>query len=225
MSKRRWPWGRIVLGVLAVVIALVFLPLFPGSREMRRRADDAQATRLARLKADLSKPGEYETTFQHNYPSAWGLYLQLVAEPPIKSTEEAAAALDGLAGHFVIVAPDGSIFDKESFAFRDFASRRLSLIMPPEEGIAMRADNICQRWQTTGTYKVKLTVDHGAQKLAGRPHSLILRYEFDGFEYGAAQIAWLIGVAACSVSGFLVLMIVVITIVKRSSRKEDQQLL
>jgi hypothetical protein len=212
MARRKWPWGRIVTGVVAGVILLVAMPLFFTSADIRRRADSAQVAELAHLKADLSKPGVCDAEFCHTFGSAWGLYLQLSTKAPLTSAEESQAVLEGLAGQVTILAPDGAMVHEQSFSSRDFFYRSLH---PKQPKTTVMECGFCRGlWSAEGVYKVKFAIDHGSPRMADFPHSLIVRYELDGLEYVMAGMSCLYAIAGCTIAGLLISVIFLVTMAK-----------
>jgi len=209
MAAHRWPWGRIVVGIVVAVILLFSIPLFFTSADIRRRADKARTAELMRLKVDLSKPGVYSGTFNHDFEAAHGNYVQIVTNVPSASYEQAEAIVEGLVGHLAVTG-----FDQQGGYEQEFG---------PKDYDCMRADD--GRWapvvrfhcSTAGNYRLKFTVGKGAPKLAGIPQALVVRYEICGLEYLVANLACLLGIAGCTVAGVIILLIVIVTMKKRHS--------
>ena len=213
MKIRKWPWGRIVTGVVAAVILLLAVPLFFTSADIRRRADEAQAADLLRLNADLSKPGVYSGKFKHNFSPAHGNCVQILTGLPSTSYEETAAIVEGMTGCLTITRLDDGVSYKQNFGPKHFESMWFDN--------ATRVPVIRFRCSRETSYELKLAVEKGASRLVGVPHTVVVRYEICGMEYMSAAFLWLIGVAGCSIAGIIILVIVVVTIKKRRAAKRS----
>jgi hypothetical protein len=210
MAIRKWPWGRIVAGTVATIILLLVIPLFFTSADIRHRADEARKAELLHLKADLSKSGTYSGRFLHNFAMAHGNYVQVVTAAPSGSYEQAKAVIEGLAGRLTVTqVGSGASYNIE------FGPKCYDVFRIDDNRWAFTIPFHCS---TEGDYELKLTIDKGAPRLAGVPHSLVVRYQICGMEYCVAQIACLLGIAGCAIAGILILVIVIVTIKKRGPR-------
>ena len=214
MAVRKWPWGRIITGSLAVVIVLLAVPLFLTAADMHERLDAAlAAAQLVRVEADCSKTGVYEGSFYPTLGVAYGLNLRIMTKPPLAVPKDVKSALAGLLGQVTIVAPDGAAVYENAFRSGDFAYRRVDR----DRWAAATDMDYCPlrgRWHSEGVYRVKLVIDHGAAGLKRIPHAFVVAYQFDGMEALGAFEACLYGVAVCTIAGFLFLAVVLISIAK-----------
>lgn len=213
MSLRRWPWGRIVAGVLAAALLLVAIPFLQSSANLRRQADKARTTELVRMKVDLSKPNTYSAKFTHYIECAHGFQLELQTDKDLRSPEDVRAMLQGVHGRLTTTRlADGQSGDQDvdvsCFECRRIDDTHWVPVIPFHRS-------------TEGDYEVRLSIDRGAQQLVGVPQVLVVRYEICGMEYLVAQFAWMIGAAGCLIAGILTFVIVVVTIVKRRKANRD----
>lgn len=215
--QQRRPWGRIVAGVIGVVILFVAIYFLLHSREMRRVADAALVAEPVHQRVDVSKPGKFTGEFRQTFRGACQGYLEIVPDKLPSTEREAVTLLRGLQGHFSIVGSDGRVVHQNGIAEAAF--------------VAFQMDK--DHWTPAlghgdyfsfdkGVYQIRLVVDHGAPALAGVPHSLVARYGLCGLEYLPAQIEWLIGIAGCVIAGVLLLPVAFIIIAERRRHRESE---
>jgi hypothetical protein len=207
MTTRKWPWVRIVAGVLASALLCFAILMFFECADTQRRNDEARRTDLIHWKVDLSKQGEYKGEFRHNYGMAHAQYVAIVTEPSLTSSDEAKAILEGLRGSLSVVDSSGGVvyetpFNAEQFDCREM--REKNWLPAVDFGHFDR-----------GRYELRLVVEHGAPRLSGVSQTLVARYFLCGMEQTVVEVMWLFGVGACTIAGILVLVIVTITIKKR----------
>ena len=200
------PWGRIVTSVLAAGLLTVAIPFFFTSAAIRRCADTALTAMPAQMTVDVSKATIYEGEFDHTYPEAVNIWLQVTTSPVFESTEAASEAFDGFAGRFSIIDADGAIVDEAKFDRNNYQVMQLYGVIGPAARLRRFPARI---------YEARFTVDSVAPRLAGISQTLVARYNLYGLEYVAADVAWLLGFAGCVIAGILILFVVAITISKR----------
>ena len=210
MQHRRWPWGRIVAGVVAGAIFLLAVPLLFSGAEIRRQLDAARIAEPIHLKVDLSKPGAYSGDFHHTFIGAHSNFLQIVPESPFPSHEKAVAVIEGMQGHYSMIEPHGTVVHQQRFGPTGFDAVQV------ESNRWVPILGFDRFGFDEGVYKMKLTVDRGAPRLGGVSHAIVGRYDLCGVEYVAATIIPMYGVAGCVIAGIIVLVIVVVTLRKRS---------
>jgi hypothetical protein len=208
MQRRRWPWVRIVLGVVAVVLLIFGVSWLFESVDYHRRAVEAEAAELIHLEVDLSKPGTYAGTLAKAFPPAHSHALLLKTDPCFNSQEAAEAAFQGLTGHLTIVDPQGeTVFDNDLNA-TSFYARGLGdgTWEPTLIAHGHFPDQPCQ---------LTLVVDIPASNLDGVPQVLVGRNFFCGVEFLVGYIVWWLGIISCMLAGILGFLVVVITVAVR----------
>jgi hypothetical protein len=205
---RRWPWGRIVAGVVATVILGVGVNFLIVGAECRTKADAAKVAEPIRLAVDLSKPGVYTGRLHHTFVNAHSNYLEIVTDSPLVSPENAQSIVEGLTGQLTIRAPQGAVVTESTFG-------------PEFRCIQLDSDH----WTpiidfghfAEGDYDLDFTVNTGAAQLVGVRHSLVGRYRLCGMEYMPAGVLWLLGIAGCVVFGLISLVVAIVTVRKNKS--------
>jgi hypothetical protein len=207
MQMRKWPWSRIVTGVVAAGLLSFAIPLFFECVDEQHRADEARESDLIHWKVDLSKPGQYKGAFHHNYDLAHCQYIAIVTDPPLTSSEEATTILEGLKGRLSVVDSDGGVVFEKPIDAKYFGCRKIEeKNWMPEIDFGHFA---------LGKYELRVVVDHGGPRLASVSQTLVARYFLCGLERTINQVMWLLGLGACTIAGILILVVVRITIKKR----------
>jgi len=206
MKCSRWPWGRMVTGVIAAVFLLVAGSIIAGSVDARRRADVAQVAEPICLEVDLSRPGEYEGGFRHSFTGAHGTVLQIETDTPLPSPEKIKEMFAGLSGHLAIADCNGDVVYKSDYTSDDVGCwKACEGQWIPMLGLGRFP---------TGAYVLRFTVTHGAPGLANIPHTLVARYELCGMEYAVPQMMLITGGVSGAIAGLLFLMIGIVTFTK-----------
>ncbi|MHC4266151.1 MAG: hypothetical protein ACYSUK_09490 [Planctomycetota bacterium] len=206
--KHTIPIFRIIFGIIALLLFCATILFFLGAKISYDDFYELRKGEPIRLDVDLSKTGNYSTTFDN--VAFHGIYLEVVMEEESDSYEELLKYINGIKGSYSVVDPNGKIWIEQDFSEFDFSHQKL-FSEPPRIVLYLGRKMGVGYMPEYQNLTFNLNIDQPAPALAGIEHKLIGRNFLCGLEKFVMYLCIIFGSITLGICFLIVLIIIIVT--------------
>ena len=203
--------GRTISSVIASLLLVAGVYFLIWAHHQRQEFQRWTTAKPIDMAVDVSHPGHFSGEFRQTCQTSHGEAVCLEMPSNLLASASASNVLASLQFDCTIADAQGTQVVKSSFDGDRLDGDRLIDGAIPVVFIAPFKK---------GIYTLTLTVSKGAPALAGVHQRLVARYELCGLEMMPASMATVMGVAAIVIAGIILLVVLVITKLKRPEGRD-----